>query len=436
MTGLMEQFDDIFRENVRKAFSNYNADHLADEGWNSFLRQKRGRKRFVAMIPFWARAAAVLLLIGLGGLITYRISTRQNVQEIISGTETALNTVEEQPARIETSKAETPLVEPAAESVRNQRPAVKRIEEGRQSFTEQVLLSEADLQEDNRIISDGTPENRPLKPYIVPVISVAEAVDELFKEIIPEDLITASLISEDLLPEKMTPGPEKPSRESMLMAGMSGLIAQSEGTTSPASGLSMGFFLDQELTRKISVRPGLALTVQSIGLENGRSHPISADLTPLSDGTSGVPYSYDGQLSMVTLELPLNIVFRIIEGDRSGFYVSAGASSMIYMNQNLKADIVNAYTKQSYSTATGMYSSETHYSTVEVEKNYSAFSRTDFFGLANLSAGYSFPYSKTGTMLIEPFVQLPVNDLTSLNLKIRYAGVSMKLRFGNQEQER
>lgn len=37
----MEKFDDIFRENVKKAFSNYNVDHLADEGWNSFMEQKK-----------------------------------------------------------------------------------------------------------------------------------------------------------------------------------------------------------------------------------------------------------------------------------------------------------------------------------------------------------------------------------------------------------
>jgi hypothetical protein len=109
---------------------------------------------------------------------------------------------------------------------------------------------------------------------------------------------------------------------------------------------------------------------------------------------------------------------------------------MIYINQNFKADMVNAYTNESFNSQTGMFSYETHYSTVEVEKNYSAFSRTDFFGLANLSAGYFFPYSKAATVLIEPFVQLPVNNLTSFNLKLRYAGVSMKLRFGNQQDEK
>lgn len=434
---MMEKFDDIFRENVKKAFSNYNADHLADEGWNSFMEQKGGRKRFVARIPFWAKAAAALLLISLGGLLTYRISTRQNVQEFISGTETAVNTDEGQSAGIETYKADSPpLIEPAAETVKNEKPAVKRLKEDSHSSSEQVILSEADLPEDNRITTDESLENRLLKPYFVPVLTVTEALDELFKEEVTVNLITAETSFEDLMPGEITPTREKPSRERMLMAGLSGLIAESNGTTSPATGLSMGFYLDQELTRKISVRPGLALTVQSFGLENNIDRDIGIKYMSFSNGTTGASFSYDGQLSMVTMELPLNIVFRINEGNRSGFYVSAGASSMIYINQNFKADMVNAYTNESFNSQTGMFSYETHYSNVEVEKNYSAFSRTDFFGLANLSAGYFFPYSKAGTVLIEPFVQLPVNNLTSFNLKLRYAGVSMKLRFGNQQDEK
>jgi len=41
----MKRFDDIFTKNLGKVFSDYNADHLADEGWNSFLARKQGRKK-------------------------------------------------------------------------------------------------------------------------------------------------------------------------------------------------------------------------------------------------------------------------------------------------------------------------------------------------------------------------------------------------------
>jgi hypothetical protein len=219
-----------------------------------------------------------------------------------------------------------------------------------------------------------------------------------------------------------------------ILAGLSGSIAQSSRINSNASGLSVGFYLDQKITRKISVRPGLAFAMQSFGLENGNDNTGFNNSISLYDGTKGTPHSYDGRLNMLAMELPLNLVFRIVDKERSGLYVSAGASSMIYISQQFTADYVNEFTKQSYNAITGTYASETRYSTIEVENDYGAFSRADFFGLANLSAGYSFPYSKTGTMIIEPFLQLPVGDLTSLNLRLRYGGVSMKFRFGKQQQ--
>jgi len=133
---------------------------------------------------------------------------------------------------------------------------------------------------------------------------------------------------------------------------------------------------------------------------------------------------------MVAVEVPLNFVVTLVERKRSGFFVSAGTSSLFYISQQLQADFVNSYTKMELNTSTGQYSASTMFSTVEVEKEYDSFSRADIFGLANLSAGYSFPFSKTGIMLVETFVQLPVDDLTSFDLRIRYAGISMKMQFG------
>jgi hypothetical protein len=40
------------------------------------------------------------------------------------------------------------------------------------------------------------------------------------------------------------------------------------------------------------------------------------------------------------------------------------------------------------------------------------------------------PFGKSSRLLIEPYVQLPVNTLTSLNLRIRYGGLAFKIRFG------
>ena len=291
-----------------------------------------------------------------------------------------------------------------------------------------------------RILLPGIAETRFLNPVALTDLPVAGVLKELHEKLITEDLTpgnmkSAGVMSEDFKNVEDVPDKGKSSSGSTFMAGFSGLMQTGE-TSSPATGLSLGFYLDQKITKRISVRPGLALAMQSFGLENGTNPAgINYSSIALYDGNNATPYSYNGHLSMLAMELPLNLVFRIIDNKRSGFYVSAGASTLFYISQQFTADFVNEYTKVSYDNMTGEYSSETRYSSVEVEKDYGAFSRADFFGLANLSAGYSFPYSKTGIMLIEPFMQLPVNDLTSLNLRIRYAGVSMKLRFGRQEKD-
>ena len=110
----MKQFDDIFRENVKKAFSNYNADHLADEGWNSFVGRKQKRRR-ATLIPFWARAASIVVLIGLGVFIALKISTRQITQK---NTSVAESSVEKDKASVkpyETGKEVPPAVPSPAE---------------------------------------------------------------------------------------------------------------------------------------------------------------------------------------------------------------------------------------------------------------------------------------------------------------------------------
>jgi hypothetical protein len=119
----------------------------------------------------------------------------------------------------------------------------------------------------------------------------------------------------------------------------------------------------------------------------------------------------------------------VLEKGRSSLFVSAGASTLVYLNQQFSGDYVGLFTQKSYDAVTGAVVETTVPQTVNVKSEENAFSHVDYFGLANLSAGYSMPVGKSN-MLIEPFIQLPVSDLTSLDLKIKYGGLSVKYRFG------
>ena len=437
----MNKFDDILRENVKKAFSNYNSDHLADEGWDSLVAMQKGRRRRTVVIPLWARAASILLLIGLGAFFAYRLSVHQTTREIISSTEPVSGKNEEQIAPVTTPLAVAPVAENAAEP-RSSTSQTGNLAPGNQpavSFGETFLKTGPAGNES--VTHQETVENRFINPDILPVSAETGTLNGFYKNSAIDDLRTEQTRSAIIAYEgsegfEEKPDPEKSSSGMRFLAGFSGSMARAGEESSPVSGMSMGFYLSKKITKRLSVRPGLALAMQSFGLDNGgRPAGISYNI-PLYDGTNGIPYSYEGRLSMMAVELPLNLVVTLFERKRSGFFISAGTSSLFYISQQLEADVVNSYTKMELNTSTGQYTAATMFSTVEVEKEFGSFSKADFFGLANLSAGYSFPYSKTGTMLVEPFVQLPVDDLTSLNLRIRYAGVSMKLQFGGKNQEK
>ena len=425
----MEEFDNIFRENVKKAFNSYNVDNLADEGWDSFVRAGKGRKKRSLIIPLWARAASVLLIVGLATFLSYRIFTRQNSRELISDNETPVMKLEQPKVQSEKARILTPFVEPSAES----EPVIEnKIAETRSVYSESVALSEPLDMDNKNILTQLSHENRVPVPEKVRSHYTSRVSDELRKQLIPEEIAMTDEISGDLIAKEKK---EKRFKERTFMAGLSGLSAQNSDKVTPAFGLSAGLYLDQKLSRRISVRPGLALTMQSLGFNNGSIPAGITEVLSMYDGTSAAYYSSEGQLNMLAMELPLNIVFRIADKKNSAFFISAGTSTMIYLSQQFTAGFVSECKKTSYDSKVGEYFSETRYSTVEVENDYAALSRADIFGLANFSAGYSFQYSKTGTLLIEPFLQVPVSDLTSLNLRVRYAGISMKMQFGKKPRE-
>ena len=150
---------------------------------------------------------------------------------------------------------------------------------------------------------------------------------------------------------------------------------------------------------------------------------------PALAGLSGTTSSYEASIEAITMEVPLNLVFSIWKRSESSLFVSTGLSTVFYLSQKLSGSFNNTYTKTSFDSTTGEATYQSQTSTVEIESSEEPFNHVDLFGLANFSAGYSLPFGKTNVLLLEPFVQLPVTDISSMNLRIRYGGLSMKVKF-------
>ena len=411
----MKQFDQIFREQAKRAFSTYNADQLAEEGWNSFVSKRKGKKRFAIVLPIWAKAASVAVLVSVGGLFIYRTLNEQ----------TESLTSQEQSVSKPYEETRMPLESDGNSALVRQSPDKSLIDKLPVKISGQtVVVSESvivkDTEVNNEIISSG--------PDIVGPVDEAANV-EYITEINP----VADVKKEISVTEAADETPA--GRRTSLIAGFSGMMSGIEDVMANSPGVSVGFYVERKLTGRLSVRPGLALAKHSYGSTNVSAGKVFMNSTTGTGYMTGSVDSYENQLNMVTVEVPVNLVYTILERAKSSLFVSAGVSTMIYLDQNFSSSFTNVYTEQKVDLASGNTYQETRTQDVSVESDENAFSHVDYFGLTNLSAGYSLPLKKGGNMLIEPFVQLPVSDLTSFNVRIRYGGLSFKFRFGQEAQQ-
>jgi len=430
---VMKQFDEIFREKVKEVFSNYNADHLADKGWQSFIVRRRKRfAGFIFIMPLWAKAATVALIITAGSLLTYRLINRQNEASV---------------TEIQSAKTEAPEA-PEVAAVAKTDATGKLSVSGDKSYAENMIVRQTTvlskragginseiISKPAGIISDEIfkyVDNKPLnmlsdtgkvqEPDAGKQLPVNEPDSVLIAEAVKKYEEKAS--SEENETEEKTH-----KRKSSVIAGVSGMLAVIDNVLATSPGVSAGVYYEYQFTRRIAIRPGVAIAMHSSPVENRTGRTDLNYAVPLYDGTSGTTSSYEAKLRLIALELPVNMIFKVIAKEKSSLFLSAGASTLICLNQKFTGTFVNSYTKALPNSVTGEMMAYTNYSNVEVEKTESAFSHADYFGLANLSAGYSIPFGK-GSMLIEPYVQIPLSGITSLDVKIYYSGISLKLKFG------
>ncbi|MCU0460246.1 MAG: PorT family protein [Bacteroidales bacterium] len=457
----MSKFDDIFSRKVKEAFDNYNADHLEEDGWNAYVTRYGRRRSRKILIPLWARAASIIVLVTAGVLFINRFSHQEaeetaspvaqetgaarpdsginetgtimdapviaavNPERTEANTEIAEAISETGSTGPEASSAVTDIAKPDHTSVPGSRQTGQslRADESRSDYLVKEpagpVLADADKTQESLV-----PQNE-----IATEVSAGFNIAANPLEIRLTDEADVSL---NLKPRKTSGVYYDLPRERMettIMTGLSGMMASVDNATSISQGVSIGFYVEQQLSRRISVRPGLAMARHNYAMEGMPGGTAAMDYTaPELNGMDAASTSYDADIDVVSMEVPVNFVFSVRKRTRSNLFVSTGASTVIYLSQHLTGTFNNTYAKAKVDPYGGV-SYEYMSTSVRIERDQEFFSRVDLLGLANFSAGYSFPFAGTSQLLFEPFVQLPIRDLTSLNLRIRYGGLSMKIKF-------
>jgi len=458
----MSKFDDIFSRKAKEAFENYNADHLAGDGWNSFASRYGKQRRRTIVFPLWARAASIIILVTAGILFMNRFISRnpeepagltahQSGNEMSDSTEAKADT---SAARTATT-ASVPVIADNELSTRETISGARQTGDGGRRVRQATDTGGLDgLTPDTGNLASGRTGDAQTRKTgnlaagqsnepAIAVVTESDKMDDIYAGVnLALNPIEIRLTEKadsrlNLPPVKVLDDYRAQPRQKMtttLMTGLSGLMASIDNATTTAQGVSIGFYVERQLTRRISVRPGLAMAKHSYGMEGTPEEVLAGANTimdyaaPELNGLSGTTSSYEADIDLLLMEVPVNFVFSLWRRAEKNFFISTGASTMLYLSQHMTGSFNNTYTKtmaDSYGGTT--YATKT--TTVQVEREHHLLNRVDFLGLANFSAGYSMPFGRGTHLLLEPFVQLPVKDLTSMNLRIRYGGLSMKIQF-------
>lgn len=457
----MNKFDDIFSRKVKEAFDNYNADRLAEAGWNAYVSKHGRSHRRKLLIPLWARAASIMILVTAGVLFINRLSQRD-------AGETSGRVAQEtgsKPSEAGITKADTATNIPVTTAVTPE--SREATAQNTEAFTDKgaketvieatvaVIVSQgraslvaSGIEEESRQVGSEKSSDKVSEPA-GPLLAAGDmAIVPLINQTaIALEVPVVSDITADPLEIRFTdevdgslnlnsgkrPGkyPDTP-REKMattIMTGVSGMMASVDNATSASQGVSIGFYVEQQLTPGISVRPGLAMARHNYVIEGMPGGNAALDYSaPELNGMDAASTSLDANIDVVSMEVPVNFVFSLRKRARSNLFVSTGASTVIYLSQHLTGNFTNTYARAKLDSYGDVYY-EFMTTSAQIETEEELLNRVDLLGLANFSAGYSFPFAGHSQLLFEPFVQLPIRDLTSLNLKIRYGGLSMKIKF-------
>jgi hypothetical protein len=437
----MKNFDDIFSRKAKQAFENFNADHLAEEGWNSYVRKYVRKRDRVFVIPLWAKVASIAVLVTIGVLFTARINHRKAGEHVSQIAQVSQGEQTESAVNME----DTSVTKPEITAIDTASPVASPVIANSGQASEETISKSGQI----RVTGSektGYRVSEPAGPVLAETVRVGEFLS-------PETIIAAEMPAGVNLPDnpievrltyktdtRLSPNPKKElmdlsdlpreKKTTTIMTGLSGMMASIDNTSSISQGVSIGFYVEQQLTRRISVRPGLAMAKHNYALDNmsGGSEALGYSAPDLA-GVSGTTTSYEANMEVISAEVPVNLVISILKRPRSNLFITTGVSTVIYLNQHMSGNFYNTYTKTTVDSYSGEVSYESMTTSIRIESEQEVLNRVDFMGLANFSAGYSFPFGKTSHLLIEPFVQLPVKDLTSLNLRITYGGLSMKVQF-------
>lgn len=428
MNSVMKPFDEKFADRVREVFDLYDElpDPMAWEDMKGRLDYAR-RRRVMALLPMLSRAATILLFVGVSAFL---YTTLFN-----AGTDDAgdpLQIAGETTAPVAPDDASSFAADPQLSSMSGQIAPVPG----------EVLLAQVSEPAASPSASEVTGSGYGAPVSMTAILSEGVSAMLQTKEVpnLPEFaqgsylrddplMVDPSYESQRLYPEYI-PG-QSPGSAFNWSVTAGSMMTFAEQQLASGMGYSGGVLTEWAALPRLRLSSGMLLAYQQFEVERMPLRMISSQ-----EILAGLDYNDadafgDHEYEFLAVDIPLNVQFRLGETRNSQLFVSAGVSSMFYLQQRVSGYSSAFVTSQRYNPDTGQYQPFSQFSEVYLDDSYDGLNRFDFARLLNLSFGYVIKGSRHSTV-IEPFIKYPLGTISTRELRMGMGGVTLRYRFGTE----
>lgn len=404
--------------------------------WESFNKKEEKKGGFIILMG-WLSAAAAVLLIGAGLFIVLKKEEKAGITPQVASSGAA----QSHPGAVTTIPGQDHVTQDTQDLKQGQGSATvlatnthhKDLTAGPGAIGTDLVAEVSSSTYDQSAVNQAQKVQDPVvagHPALVqePDVAIAKAgVKE--KAVEPERKQPGTF--EDFLNNEVRKN-DNPERTAKLVNKkadkweMGVMVAPSFGNTKKLNmgyGVSMGY----NLSDKLSLNSGIAYN-EMAATKGAGGPPAMANPSAASAFASDAKSLESSETRVVGIDIPLELKYHLSKN----FYANVGVSAFAVLNQKQDNTFIQGkVVARAENNLSGDQELKTYFVNQRVTEKVSdpEVKENRYLGFYNFSLGFKQKVSKNKSIAIEPFMKVPMKDITSENLRLMGTGVRLKFDF-------
>jgi hypothetical protein len=407
-----------------KAVFDQHQEEYNPADWENMRKKlgKKSNKKIVILFPFIAKAASVILFIGFSVFyVNQNLNNQKNKEEISSIDKLKYN----DSIFINTQENQNNLITKKDLSISN-------------NHTQSDISEKNNISKENQVETELTKRDEQNNKINVLPMDSSKLILANIKEVLQnhrdsiQKMTNTSIknANEKKVPELVSDENFEDSKKKQEKFEFGVELASVSNYSTDANGSNLniggGFSAGYKITKNMSISSGMVIAKHSLDYSGTEDTYIPDDNRVFAEANSINiidKTSIKSNVSFVTLDIPLNLSYRI-----KNIILSTGVSSLIFINESYSSnyDVTTNFT--TYNTANASFETTSTVQNISKEESNEVLNHFDFAGLFNLSVAYDIPLNK-GSLAFEPYVKLPLASIGSYNVTMGSGGLKMRYNF-------